>query len=86
MASEIGNPSSVTPSSLQSNSKSGQQAAPLLSGVPEEQQVTAGASIRDGDRVEHASHRSNQPPSMWKMRYKNCRNSANYKDGQLALV
>ncbi|EPC3541706.1 flagellar protein FlaG [Aeromonas hydrophila] len=62
MATEIGNPSSVTPSSLQSNSKSGQQAAPLLSGVPEEQQVTAGASIRDGDRVDHASHRSNQPP------------------------
>jgi len=52
MASEIGNPSSVTPSSLQSNSKSGQQAAPL----------TAGASIRDGDRVDHASHRPNQPP------------------------
>ena len=62
MASEIGNPSSVTPSSLQSNSKSGQQAAPLLSGVPEEQQVTAGASIRDGDGVDHASHRPNQPP------------------------
>ncbi|WP_421226610.1 flagellar protein FlaG [Aeromonas jandaei] len=62
MASEIGNPSSVTHSSLQSNSKSGQQAAPLLSGVPEEQQVTAGASSRDGDRVGHTSHRSNQPP------------------------
>lgn len=44
-------------------SKSGQQAiTPLLSGVPEEQQVTAGASIRDGDRVDHASHRPNQPP------------------------
>lgn len=56
MTSEIGNPSSVTPSSLQSNSKSGQQAAPLLSGVPEEQQVTTGASFRNGDRVEHASN------------------------------
>ncbi|MGL6617335.1 flagellar protein FlaG [Aeromonas hydrophila] len=41
MANEIGIPSSVTPSSLQSSSKSGQSAAQVLSGMTEEQRVTA---------------------------------------------
>lgn len=41
MANEIGIPSSVTPSSLQSSSKSGQSAAQVLSGATEEQRVTA---------------------------------------------
>lgn len=41
MANEIGIPSSVTPSSLQSSSKSGQSAAQVLSGTMEEQRVTA---------------------------------------------
>ena len=41
MANEIGIPSSVTPSSLQSSSKSGQSAAQVLSGTTEEQRVTA---------------------------------------------
>lgn len=41
MANEIGIPSSVTPSSLQSTSKSGQSAAQVLSGTTEEQRVTA---------------------------------------------
>jgi flagellar protein FlaG len=41
MANEIGIPSSVTPSSLQSSSKSGQSAAQMLSGTTEEQWVTA---------------------------------------------
>ncbi|MGL5490444.1 MAG: flagellar protein FlaG [Shewanella sp.] len=62
MTSEIGNPSPVTPSSLQSNSKSGQQAAPLLSGAAEEQQVTTGASFRNGDRVARASNISTPSP------------------------
>ena len=39
MANEIGIPSSVTPSSLQSSSKSGQSAAQVLSGMAEEQRV-----------------------------------------------
>ncbi|AJQ54268.1 TPA: flagellar protein FlaG [Aeromonas hydrophila] len=41
MANEIGIPSSVTPSSLQSSNKSGQSAAQVLSGTTEEQRVTA---------------------------------------------
>lgn len=41
MANEIGIPSSVTPSSLQSSSKSGQSAAQVLFGTTEEQRVTA---------------------------------------------
>ena len=41
MANEIGIQSSVTPSSLQSSSKSGQSAAQVLSGTTEEQRVTA---------------------------------------------
>ncbi|MFQ1741133.1 flagellar protein FlaG [Aeromonas veronii] len=41
MANEIGIPSSVTPSSLQSSSKSGQSAAQVLSGTSEEQRGTA---------------------------------------------
>lgn len=41
MANEIGIPSSVTPSSLQSSSKSGQSAAQVLSGTAEEQRGTA---------------------------------------------
>ncbi|MFM5113210.1 flagellar protein FlaG [Aeromonas hydrophila] len=41
MANEIGIPSSVTPSSLQPSSKSGQSAAQVLSGTMEEQRVTA---------------------------------------------
>ncbi|WP_111805900.1 flagellar protein FlaG [Aeromonas allosaccharophila] len=40
MANEIGSPSSVTPSSLQPSSKSGQSAAQVLSGIAEEQRVT----------------------------------------------
>lgn len=40
MANEIGIPSSVTPSSLQLSSKSGQSAAQVLSGMAEEQRVT----------------------------------------------
>ncbi|MGL4516752.1 MAG: flagellar protein FlaG [Shewanella sp.] len=40
MANDIGIPSSVTPSSLQSSSKSGQSAAQVLSGLAEEQRVT----------------------------------------------
>jgi len=40
MANDIGIPSSVTPSSLQSSSKSGQSAAQVLSGMAEEQRVT----------------------------------------------
>ncbi|MGL4249098.1 MAG: flagellar protein FlaG [Aeromonas sp.] len=40
MANELGIPSSVTPSSLQSSSKSGQSAAQVLSGMAEEQRVT----------------------------------------------
>ena len=40
MANDIGIPSSVTPSSLQSSSKSGQSAAQVLSGIAEEQRVT----------------------------------------------
>ncbi|KTA79771.1 flagellar protein FlaG [Aeromonas salmonicida] len=39
MANDIGIPSSVTPSSLQSSSKSGQSAAQVLSGTAEEQRV-----------------------------------------------
>lgn len=39
MANDIGIPSSVTPSSLQSSSKSGQSAAQVLSGMAEEQRV-----------------------------------------------
>lgn len=39
MANEIGIPSSVTPSSLQQSSKSGQSAAQVLSGMAEEQRV-----------------------------------------------
>lgn len=39
MANEIGIPSSVTPSSLQSSSKSGQSAAQVLSGTAEERRV-----------------------------------------------
>lgn len=41
MANDIGIPSSVTPSSLQSSSKSGQTAAQVLSGTTEEQRVMA---------------------------------------------
>ncbi|KTA77052.1 flagellar protein FlaG [Aeromonas salmonicida] len=41
MANDIGIPSSVTPSSLQSSSKSGQSAAQVLSGTTEEQRVMA---------------------------------------------
>jgi flagellar protein FlaG len=41
MANAIGIPSSVTPSSLQSSSKSGQSAAQVLSGTTEEQRVAA---------------------------------------------
>ena len=41
MANEIGIPSSVTPSSLQSRSKSGQSAAQVLSGTAEEQRGAA---------------------------------------------
>lgn len=41
MANDIGIPSSVTPSSLQSSSKSGQSAAQVLSGTTEEQRVIA---------------------------------------------
>lgn len=41
MANDIGIPSSVTPSSLQSSSKSGQSAAQVLSGTAEEQRVMA---------------------------------------------
>ncbi|MFM1680375.1 flagellar protein FlaG [Aeromonas salmonicida] len=41
MANDIGIPSSVTPSSLQSSSKSGQSAAQVLSGKTEEQRVMA---------------------------------------------
>ncbi len=40
MANDIGIPSSVTPSSLQPSSKSGQSAAQVLSGMAEEQRVT----------------------------------------------
>lgn len=40
MANDIGIPSSVTPSSLQSSSKSGQSAAQVLSGMAEEQRAT----------------------------------------------
>ncbi|BBT81021.1 flagellin protein [Aeromonas veronii] len=39
MANDIGIPSSVTPSSLQLSSKSGQSAAQVLSGMAEEQRV-----------------------------------------------
>lgn len=39
MANDIGIPSSVTPSSLQSSSKSGQSAAQVLSGMAEGQRV-----------------------------------------------
>ncbi|WFO52974.1 flagellar protein FlaG [Aeromonas veronii] len=39
MANDIGIPSSVTPSSLQSSNKSGQSAAQVLSGMAEEQRV-----------------------------------------------
>ena len=39
MANDIGIPSSVTPSSLQSSSKSGQSAAQVLPGMAEEQRV-----------------------------------------------
>ncbi|HHQ4516303.1 flagellar protein FlaG [Aeromonas veronii] len=39
MANDIGIPSSVSPSSLQSSSKSGQSAAQVLSGMAEEQRV-----------------------------------------------
>ncbi|MGL5523412.1 MAG: flagellar protein FlaG [Aeromonas veronii] len=39
MTNDIGIPSSVTPSSLQSSSKSGQSAAQVLSGMAEEQRV-----------------------------------------------
>ena len=41
MANDIGIPSSVTPSSLQSSSKSGQSAAQVLSGTAEEQRGAA---------------------------------------------
>ncbi|MDM5125432.1 flagellar protein FlaG [Aeromonas salmonicida] len=41
MANDIGIPSSVTPSSLQSSNKSGQSAAQVLSGTTEEQRVMA---------------------------------------------
>lgn len=41
MVNDIGIPSSVTPSSLQSSSKSGQSAAQVLSGMTEEQRVMA---------------------------------------------
>lgn len=41
MANDIGIPSSVTPSSLQSSSKSGQSAAQVLSGMAEEQRGAA---------------------------------------------
>ncbi|WP_421218487.1 flagellar protein FlaG [Aeromonas jandaei] len=46
MANEIGIPSSVTPSSLQSSSKSGQSAAQVLSGITEEQRVTAQQDVK----------------------------------------
>ena len=46
MANEIGIPSSVTPSSLQSSSKSGQPAAQVLSGTTEEQRVTAQQDVK----------------------------------------
>ncbi|WP_336289078.1 flagellar protein FlaG [Aeromonas dhakensis] len=46
MANEIGIPSSVTPSSLQSSSKSGQSAAQVLSGATEEQRVTAQQDVK----------------------------------------
>ncbi|HGE8266849.1 TPA: flagellar protein FlaG [Aeromonas hydrophila] len=45
MANEIGIPSSVTPSSLQPSSKSGQSAAQVLSGTAEEQRVTSQGPI-----------------------------------------
>jgi flagellar protein FlaG len=41
MANDIGIPASATPSSLQLSSKSGQSAAQVLSGMAEEQRVTA---------------------------------------------
>ncbi|BCK63799.1 flagellin [Aeromonas caviae] len=47
MANEIGIPSSVTPSSLQSSSKSGQSAAQVLSGTTEEQRVTAQQDVKE---------------------------------------
>lgn len=46
MANEIGIPSSVTPSSLQSSSKSGQSAAQVLSGTTEEQRVTTQQDVK----------------------------------------
>ncbi|MDH0344824.1 flagellar protein FlaG [Aeromonas dhakensis] len=46
MANEIGIPSSVTPSSLQSSSKSGQSAAQVLPGTTEEQRVTAQQDVK----------------------------------------
>ncbi|MBL0679413.1 flagellar protein FlaG [Aeromonas dhakensis] len=46
MANEIGIPSSVTPSSLQSSSKSGQSAAQVLSGTTEEQRVTVQQDVK----------------------------------------
>ncbi|MGL4470769.1 MAG: flagellar protein FlaG [Aeromonas hydrophila] len=46
MANQIGIPSSVTPSSLQPSSKSGQSAAQVLSGTMEEQRVTAQQDVK----------------------------------------
>ena len=59
MANEIGIPSSVTPSSLQSSSKSGQSAAQVLSGMAEEQRVmTQDVEKRQEERAKEKVRKS----------------------------
>ncbi|WP_421348867.1 flagellar protein FlaG [Aeromonas veronii] len=59
MANDIGIPSSVTPSSLQSSSKSGQSAAQVLSGMAEEQRVmTQDVEKQQEERVKEKVRKS----------------------------
>ncbi|ENC6369826.1 flagellar protein FlaG [Aeromonas veronii] len=59
MANDIGIPSSVTPSSLQSSSKSGQSAAQVLSGMAEEQRVmTQDVEKRQEERAKEKVRKS----------------------------
>jgi len=60
MANDIGIPSSVTPSSLQSSSKSGQSAAQVLSGMAEEQRVmTQDVEKQQEERAKEKVRKSN---------------------------
>ncbi len=82
MANDIGIPSSVTPSSLQSSSKSGQSAAQVLSGMAEEQRVTIlDVEKQQEERAKDKVRKSDVSDNDIEKRYKTCRSSASCRDG-----